>query len=265
MDRTAGADEGGGTKAWNPPLRGLLAFPFAFVFAFGYAGWALLLSIVAPRHFRRVGHQMPARWGRILLRIFGVRLEVVGGERLEEPGPRIVLFNHQSLLDLALLTAVWGPRTTVLYKQEFHSIPILGRAMRAFRLIPVDRANREAAGRSLREAAERIRERDAVLLVAPEGTRSRDGRLGPFKLGPFRLAVQTGAPLCPMVFEGVWAVLPMGRWVPRPGTVRIEVLEAVPTDGWAEADVAARAEAVRRLFLERLGPVSREPRCGSEG
>ncbi len=235
-------------------LRGFLLFPLAAGYAFGYALIGSLWANILPSSFQRHRTAIIHGWGKGLLRILGIRLVVHGAENLG-PAPRIVVFNHVSLLDLMVLTAMWPEHCTVLYKREFHRIPVLGRAMRAALFIPVDRGNREAAQRSIAAATAKVREEGWSILIAPEGTRSRQGGLQPFKMGPFHLAIQTRAPVVPMIFRGIDQVLPMGRLVPRTGAVRVDVLEPVDTREWRSQDVRERADEIREIFLRYVPPV----------
>jgi putative phosphoserine phosphatase/1-acylglycerol-3-phosphate O-acyltransferase len=106
---------------------------------------------------------------------------------------------------------------------------------------------------SLAEAGRRIREEHGAVMIAPEGTRSRDGRLGEFKLGAFHLACATGVPIVPLVMHGIPNVLPHGALIVRPGVVRIEVHEPIPTDTWQTADVRNHAQQLREFYLAELG------------
>ncbi len=253
-------------REWSPPPPGgrwrgvLILLPLAF-WSFLYPLLGALFLLLWPRRLADLRHVLIRFWGRSGLALMGVRLEVHGRERLEGPGPALILFNHVSLLDLWLVTALWPRNGTVLYKREFDRIPILGFAMRVCGMIPIDRRNREEALRTLQEAAERIRRQNCRLIVAPEGTRSRRGGLQDFKMGPFHLAAETGAPVVPLIYRGVEAVLPMGAWIPRPGLVRADVLDPVPTADWKETDLRAQARELRALFLRYLPPAPGSEPC----
>lgn len=234
--------------------RALAVFLPAAVFLFGYALYGTIYAVLAPRRFRRRESAVFQRWGRTALWLVGVRLEIRGAEHRPESGPVIVMFNHVSLFDLFVLAALWPRRGVVLYKREFHRIPVIGAALRATGMIPVDRGNREAAIRSVEEAARRAREEGATVLIAPEGTRSRRGGLQEFKMGPFHLATATGAPIVPMIMRGIEQVMPFGSLLPRTGAVRVDYLPPIPTSGWTRDEVRDRARELRELFLRYLPP-----------
>ena len=246
--RTWDARPGGG-------LRGLLLLPLSALWMILASGFVAVVAVVVPGWFRRRGWWMVRAWGRVPLWWHGVRLEVTGAERLEAAGPRLVLFNHVSILDLFVLAATSPANTVVVYKQEFHKIPGIGHALKALGCIAVDRSDKERALASMSAAAERIRSEGCTVYIAPEGTRSRKGGLQEFKLGAFHLAVQTGAPLVPLIMRGIPAVLPMGSFRIRSGRVGVDLLEPIEPTGWTTEGVRDHAAEVREVFLEYLAPV----------
>jgi len=243
----------------GPPWRSVLFWIPAVVFFFVYPLRGILWAFLAPRSFREGAPEMIRFWGRTLLWMFGVRVEEHGREFLEWPGAKIVLFNHVSILDLFLLAAHWPKQATVLYKAEFHRIPFVGRAMRLLDFIPVDLSSPEKARESVAEAAARIRERGATVLMSPEGSRSPTGGVQPFKMGAFHIAIQTRAPVVPMIMRGIHDLMPHGSYLARRGTVRIDYLAPVDTRDWNADDVHRHAAEIRQRFLNYLpaAPVER--------
>jgi 1-acyl-sn-glycerol-3-phosphate acyltransferase len=186
----------------------------------------------------------------LVLRLAGVRLEVHGREKI--PADRAVVFmaNHQSNADPPALTASLPP---VLYlaKKEAFRIPVLGPAMRLRGFIPVDRRNREQAARAIDEAAEALRA-GRSFLVFPEGTRSPDGRLQPFRKGVFVMALKAGAPIVPVSVSGGSRIMRKGHWTIHSGVVRITVQDAVRTDDRSLDDRDHLMEEVRQAILQGL-------------
>lgn len=162
-----------------------------------------------------------AMWiARVGLRIAGVRARLVGYDQLDLSRKYIFMANHVSNLDPPLLIPLLPYRVTVLVKKELFKVPILGRAMRMADFVPIDRTNREAAVASVRDAEATVR-RGMHMVIFPEGTRSRDGRLLPFKKGPFYLALETGVPIVPITIIGTDKLLPKGKILARPGEATI--------------------------------------------
>ncbi len=149
------------------------------------------------------------------VKLSGVRVEISGRDRLDRAQTYIFMSNHVSNFDPPLLIPLIPGRTSVLVKKELFRIPILGFAMRVAHLVPVDRRQRDAAIASVRAAADVIRS-GLAMTVFPEGTRSPDGRLLPFKKGPFYLALDTGSPIVPVTILGTDAIWPKGKFFLRP-------------------------------------------------
>lgn len=163
------------------------------------------------------------RWAmaiiRLGLRAAGVRVRVAGLENVP-PTPSILMSNHVSNLDPPVLLPCIPGQTSVMLKSSLMDIPLLGIAMRMGKFVPVARArSREAAVHSVAAAAEALR-CGLHITIFPEGTRSPDGRLLPFRKGAFFLAAETGAPIVPVVIHGT------ARMMPR-NTLKITAGEAV--------------------------------------
>lgn len=150
---------------------------------------------------RRLDH-----WSRRLLENGRVTLQVFGRENLPK-GACIVMSNHQSLYDIPAVFQTIGPSLRMVAKAELFRIPIFGRALMLGGFIPIDRRNRKHALESLRRAKEAL-SAGVPIWIAPEGTRSPDGSLLPFKKGGFYLSADTGAPILPVSLRGTRRVLP---------------------------------------------------------
>ena len=137
-------------------------------------------------------------------------------------------------------------------KKQLGRIPLFGWAMRAGRFIFIDRQNAVAARRSIEEAARRIKSGQSVVIY-PEGTRTRDGRLGAFKKGGFHLAIDSGADIVPVAIHGSRAPMPRGAMLIRPGKVRLEIGVPLSTAGLGPGDRTALVAQVRARIAEMLG------------
>jgi len=155
--------------------------------------------------------------------------------RLKLPGCRMFLLgaavffmsNHVSNLDPPVELPLLPGRCSVLLKKELMSIPILGRAMRMAKFVPVERGHRRDAAKASVEAAADALRSGLHIVVYPEGTRSLDGRLSTFKKGPFFLAQETQAPIVPIALSGTQTMMRKGSQAIRPGLARLEVLPAI--------------------------------------
>jgi 1-acyl-sn-glycerol-3-phosphate acyltransferase len=189
------------------------------------------------------------------LSIAGVCVEVEGLEQIDRDATYIFMCNHVSNLDPPILIPKLPRRTSVLVKKELFQIPILGRAMLMADLVPVDRRNREAAVNSMREA-EQVMARGLNMTVFPEGTRSRDGRLLPFKKGPFYLAMDSGIPIVPVTILGSELLMPKGSSTIHPGVVTLKFHAPISPTQFAEKEELIAA--VRREIASALPPALRE-------
>jgi len=162
------------------------------------------------------------------VRLVGVKVKVVGLENLDWRRTYIFMCNHVSNLDPPIVIPVMPRRTSVLVKKELFRVPILGWAMRLADLVPVDRRNRDAAISSLRFAADVLRS-GVNMTIWPEGTRSGDGRLLPFKKGPFYLAAENGVPIVPITLVGTHEIWPRGEFAVHPGTATVIFHEPIDT------------------------------------
>jgi 1-acyl-sn-glycerol-3-phosphate acyltransferase len=185
-------------------------------------------------------------WVRWILRTYGIRVEVEGLENVPARAPVILMSNHQSLLDIAAIIHTLPPSVSWRFvaKKELVRVPIFGWCLVTTGQIIVDRGNRERAIASLRRAAERIRG-GASVIVFPEGTRSPNGSLRPFKSGPFHLALEAQVPIVPVTVSGSQRITPKGSLTVHPGVVKIVYGKPIPTRGVAIADRARLKARVR--------------------
>ncbi len=175
-------------------------------------------------------------WARIIVRVCGVRVDVQGLENLDAGVPRIYLTNHQSFFDIFAVLAYLPVDFKFLLKEELMRIPVLGFTMRRARYIAIDRSNPRKAVQSMNEAAERINA-GASVVVFPEGTRSEDGRLQPFKRGGFLLALKSGCELVPVTIEGSNRVAPKGSLRIRPGRISLTVGKPISLTGYSKKNL----------------------------
>lgn len=191
------------------------------------------------------------------LHFAGIPVEVVGRERVPTDRCAIFLCNHVSNLDPPVVLPVLPGRCSVLLKKELMSIPILGRAMRMAQFVPVERGSRREAAQASVVAAAKVLADGLNILVYPEGTRSRDGRLAEFKKGPFFLAQQTGALIVPVAVSGTQRMMRKGSLLVTAGVARVEMLKPMnPADyGSREELMSAVRNALAAALPEEMRPL----------
>ncbi len=162
-------------------------------------------------HLERGAVDERARWfGRRVIDVLDVRLTATGSDRVPQGRAYVYMSNHQSHLDIPMLYATLpSPSIRMLAKTELFRIPLWGRGLREAEFVEIDRSNHASAVRSIEHAAQLLRDGVSIYL-APEGTRSRDGRIGKLKKGGFHLALETGTPIVPIAISGTRHVLPAG-------------------------------------------------------
>lgn len=184
-------------------------------------------------------------WARILLWCGGVRVRVVGVEKLDPRASYVVSPNHVSYFDTPVLLASVPVNFRFLAKQELFSIPFIGGHLKRAGNISVPLEDPRAALRVLGAAGKAMKERGLSMLVFPEGGRSEDGSLQPFKDGAAYLAVKGGVPIVPIAIIGVRDILPMHSHHVRPGRVTLRVGDPIPTEGKTSRD---RADLTQEIF-----------------
>lgn len=185
---------------------------------------------------------------RNLIRLCGARVRVGGLERLGG-GPYIFAPNHQSHFDIAALLGYLPGCNRFAAKHEMFAEPILGAVLRTMGMIPVDRADPLASIERLNQ----LTLDGFSVIIFPEGTRSRDGALLPFKKGPFVAAISLGVPIVPVVCKGTTRIMPKGKYLSiLPGDAEVVVLDPIPTAGLTYDDRDRLLETVRDRIAAEL-------------
>jgi 1-acyl-sn-glycerol-3-phosphate acyltransferase len=190
---------------------------------------------------------------RAVLFCCGILVRVRGSENIA-PGRRyLIMMNHVNFFDPLLFYAAYPGRSRGIEEEGHFRWPVYGAVINRLGVVPVDRKDPQKARDSLAKAAGFIRARpEFSFLVMPEGTRSPDGRLGPFKHGGFILAVEAGLEVLPMVQIGADRINRKGSLLIRPGRVEVVFEPAVPSAGYTREAHDPLVEKVRAAFLAHL-------------
>ncbi|MCU0282298.1 MAG: 1-acyl-sn-glycerol-3-phosphate acyltransferase [Candidatus Nanopelagicales bacterium] len=199
---------------------------------------------------RRTGINMAANVGSELsLAAAGVHLEVQGEEHAWSHRPAIFMFNHQSQLDVPIVASVLKRDFTGVAKKSLQANPIFGPIGWFAGVAFIDRTDPAAARAALEPVVQSLRD-GVSLAVAPEGTRALE--LGPFKKGPFHMAIQGQVPVVPIVIRNAGQVMAPHTYLITPGTVQVCVLPPVDTSDWTTETIDEHRDAVRQMFLDTL-------------
>lgn len=174
-------------------------------------------------------------YGWLILKIFGIQLDVEGIEHLDSTQPRVYVANHQSGLDLATFGSIFPKNTLLIGKKQLAWVPIFGLYFMAAGNILIHREKRTKAVQSLAEAVRAIRERKVSIWIFPEGTRSGGRGMLPFKRGAFYLAVQAGVPIVPLVCEPLSPFFDWKKKEAHSGRLRIRILPPIDIREFGEA------------------------------
>lgn len=224
-------------------MRFLLSVPLLVVVTLG-TGLAAILAGLVDRQ-GELPWRISRAWGRTLLWAWGVRV-VVRGEREAPRGPVVYAANHASTLDIPVLFAHLPANFRIVHKRSLYLLPVFGLYLYCCGHIGIDRSRAFRARKSLERAARRIAGGTSVA-VFPEGTRSPDGSVLPFKKGSFVLAIRAGVPIVPVSLCGVKHVAPRGLVRMRAGELTMRLHAPVPTAGRCVEEAGALAEQVRGI------------------
>jgi 1-acyl-sn-glycerol-3-phosphate acyltransferase len=205
------------------------------------------------RRSKAKAQQFPRAWGRLLCRIAAVRVRVEGKENLDPTQTYIFVGNHTSQTDIWSFQGYIPHDFRWIAKKELFSIPVFGAAMRAVDFISIDRSRGRQAVQSLNDAAVRIAGGSSVLIF-PEGTRSPNGRLQPFKTGAIVLAIKAGVPVVPVGFNGAHQVLPKGSLLARGGDIVLRIGRPIPTKGFKMKEKQSLATQLQEEVAALLDP-----------
>ena len=186
--------------------------------------------------------------GRLALYTSGIKLNLIHcGE--QHKGPAVYIANHSSIIDLFVVLALGIPDIRFILKREFLYNPFFGIMGLLTGQVFINRQNSEQAIATLNRAYNRIRHQQLSLLVMPEGTRSVNGKISPFKKGAFRMAVDLGYPIVPMHFIGLHKLSSGKTLISRPGNITVKVYPAVETSSWDVEKMEEKIENLRQTYI----------------
>jgi 1-acyl-sn-glycerol-3-phosphate acyltransferase len=168
------------------------------------------------KHFRL----SPWYWSKFIFWIFGMKVSVIGYEELDPKSSYVFVSNHASMFDIPTVFVALKGKVNFVFKKELTYVPIWGWALRYGQFIMIDRSNPRKAMASIERAAQSTRNGSSVILF-PEGTRTLDGKLQPFKRGAFSLAIKAGIPVVPVTINGTFAIMPKGSLDIQPANISV--------------------------------------------
>ncbi|EFG74637.1 HAD hydrolase, family IB [Mycobacterium parascrofulaceum ATCC BAA-614] len=237
-------------------LRTLAGFGSMFPVAAGAVGIGVL-----TRNRRRGVNFFTSTFSQLSLAITGVQLNVIGTENLTAQRPAVFIFNHRNQVDPVIAGALVRDNWIGVGKKELQKDPVMGALGRLLDGVFIDRDDPAAAVETMHEVEDRAR-KGLSIVIAPEGTRVDTTEVGPFKKGPFRLAMAAGIPIVPIVIRNAELVAARNSTVVNPGTVDVAVFPPISVQDWTVENLPERIAEVRQLYLDTLAnwPVGELPK-----
>jgi 1-acyl-sn-glycerol-3-phosphate acyltransferase len=205
----------------------------------------------------RVAHHYARLWGKVALLANRVKVKVEGMERLNGKGPYIFMSNHQGSYDIFTLLGHLPYQFKWLAKKELFSIPFFGWAMAAAGYISIDREGTRETVEAMNEAAQKIREGMSVVIF-PEGSRSPDGSVQPFKKGGFTLAIKSKVPIVPIAISGSRDIMPKDKLTATPGEIRMFIDHPIETQDCSSKDREPLMKKVRETISKNFKLISKK-------
>jgi 1-acyl-sn-glycerol-3-phosphate acyltransferase len=194
-------------------------------------------------------------WARTFLLVTGTRVEVDGLEKLDANSSYVFSGNHISNIDIPVMIGHLPVSVRFLAKKELFKVPVLGAAMRSIHMVETDRHAGPMAHREINEQVTRVVAEGLSLVIYPEGTRSKDAEMMPFKKGAFRIAIDNAMPMVPVTITGSERVWKPAAKLIFGGRVRLVIHDPIPTAGLAVADIVDLRERLRGVVEETYAEI----------
>jgi 1-acyl-sn-glycerol-3-phosphate acyltransferase len=231
------------------PYKWLIFFPLVALstLIFGSLG-AILVFFVSSK---TASFLSGVTWARVNALITPMFVEVTGKENLDRNRSYVITSNHQSQYDILMIYGWLGVDFKWVMKQELRKVPALGIACEKLGHIFIDRANKMSAMESLQSAKGKIINGTSVMFF-PEGTRSKDGTVGVFKKGAFKMAIDLGLPILPITITGTRDILPAGTLDLCPGKAKMIIHKPIDISGYHEDNMADLIKKVKEIIISGL-------------
>lgn len=227
-------------------IRSSLFVTIGIAFTAFISGCCVVFSFISPGENKI--HKVAKIWAKMLLLLTNIRVRIIGTENILLGKPQIFMANHQSDFDILIVLAHIPGQFRWIVKKELFHIPIFGAAMKTAGYIEIDRQDHERAMTSLDKAARKIQEGKSVMSF-PEGTRSKDGEIKPFKQGMFHLAIKSGVPIVPISIIGANGIMPKRSLKIKPGKVTLVIDKPIDVGEFSIENRHALIDRVRQVII----------------
>ena len=228
-------------------IRTLLLFLWTVLVTGFFSVVVILISFIS-RNSDAI-HEVVRIWAKCILVASGVKVTVIGLPNIDPAGSYIYMSNHLSNFDIPILMSYLPVQFRWLAKAELFRIPLFGNAMKRAGYISIDRSYRKSAIQSLNKAANIIRNGVSVVIF-PEGTRSQDNNIQPFKKGGFFLALDSGVRIVPIIIHGTWSIMQKKQFLVKPGNVVLEITSPIESSDYTRQTKDDLMEKIRNVIME---------------
>lgn len=233
-----------------PYLRSLLAIPVFFgLLLLAFPFMLILVPLSGGRLISPIVKKVGSAIGHATLRTVGIKLNIKA-----QPGalnqPAVFIINHSSTLDMLIIIALGLPRVRFVIKHEFQYNPIFLLIGRLTGQVFIKRQRSKEAILKLKKTERKIREQQLSILMAPEGSRKHKGVIGPFKKGPFHMAMDMGYPIVPIYLDGVRELNAGSSLVAKPGPINAYIQTPIDTSNWTEENLNEYIQEIREMYID---------------
>ncbi len=235
-------------------VRSILSMPFFFLILLIFTPFIVLGLILTLGKFSNfVVEKLAPLIAKATLSILGVQFSVINHNGRTIPSPAVFIFNHSSTLDMLTILAMGLPRVRFVAKWQFQYNPIFLILGRLTGQVFIRREQSEKAIKTLQKNVKRIQRQNLSLLMAPEGSRKHPGIIGPFKKGPFRMAMDLKYPIVPIYLEGNRDLSTGSFLVTKPGSCQAHIHAPIDTFGWKAENLDKHISEIRTLYMHWAG------------
>ncbi|MCK4763631.1 MAG: 1-acyl-sn-glycerol-3-phosphate acyltransferase [Candidatus Aminicenantes bacterium] len=211
---------------------------------------SFFILITGIFHTGRVFEWMVKSMCRTLVFCVGIRQKTTGLENVDPQKQYILMMNHVNMLDPFLFYTRYPGKVRSVEEESHFKWPLYGWVIRRLGQLPINRKNARRALENLKEAVRQLhKKKDLSIIILPEGTRTKTGKLGEFKKGAFLLAIESGLDILPIIQLGCYKFKRKGSWIIRPGKVELIFEKPIPTTGYSRKTIADLMQKTRELFL----------------
>lgn len=223
-----------------------------FIYFFGLLFFFIagtLLIIISFFHRGRQFESLIKKFCKILLFLSGVRVDISGIENIKIEKQYIIMMNHVNIFDAFVLYSAFPGKARGIEEESHFRWPFYGWVISRIGMIPINRKNARKALESLKKAGKLIKEKSGFsVVVLPEGTRTRNGKLSKFKKGGFLLSIESGLDILPIIQVGSYKIKKRGKWLIKPGRIKLTFEEPVPVSGYSRMNINELMDSVRQIF-----------------